>query len=138
MMKLPGQNKWTPAVCSGLVGPRRYQVETECGIFERNRKHILDTDTQPQEEDNTPISQSAHQKCLTDPFLMTRPHSHRAYQFGGHSGEDNNQTGWYNRQTDGQTDWWLPELVYVLLIIMLCYVMLCIVNLFVSFIRGEM
>ncbi len=39
-MKLPGQDKWTPAVCSGLVGPRRYQVETECGIFERNRKHI--------------------------------------------------------------------------------------------------
>ncbi len=45
--------------------------------------------------------------------LMTLPHSHRAYQFGGHSGEDNNQTGWYNRQTDRQTDWWLFELVYV-------------------------
>ncbi len=58
-MKLPGQDKWTPAVCSGLVGPRRYQVETERGIFERNRKHILDaqetTDPQPQEEDDTPI-----------------------------------------------------------------------------------
>ena len=23
-IKLPGQSKWTPGVCSGLVGPHRY------------------------------------------------------------------------------------------------------------------
>jgi len=42
-VKLPGESKWTPAVCSGLVGPRRYQVDTDHGTLTRNRRQILDT-----------------------------------------------------------------------------------------------
>ena len=41
-VKLPGESKWTPAVCSGLVGPRRYQVDTDRGAFTRNRRQLLD------------------------------------------------------------------------------------------------
>ena len=69
-MKLPGQSKWTPAVCSGLVGPRRYQVETERGTFERNRRHILDapeTMEMPlQEGDCTPSQEEAYPESVPD------------------------------------------------------------------------
>ncbi len=110
-MKLPGQDKWTSVL-------RSPSLSSGSGIFERNRKHILDAQetTQPQEEDDTPIP-------VGPPEGFVPGDRHRAYQFGGHSGEDNNQTGWYNRQTD---NWWLPELVctYYLYYVMLFYVSL--------------
>lgn len=48
-VKLPGESKWTSAVCSGLVGPRRYQVDIEHDTFTRNRRQILETNEIPQD-----------------------------------------------------------------------------------------
>ena len=68
-LKLPGESKWSPAVCSGLVGPRRYQVVTERGTFTRNRRQILETETDThQSAPETEPSQSA-----TTPPVSTEP-----------------------------------------------------------------
>ena len=68
-VKLPGHSTWTPAVCSGLVGPRKYRVDTEQGTYTRNRKHLLDS---PESNDHqlpdmpTPTSEVEPQDVSTE------------------------------------------------------------------------
>ena len=70
-VKLPGNSRWTPAVCAGLVGPRRYQVDTERGTFTRNRRHLLETNEIPQ--DVTQSEAESEQSPETVPDTQDRP-----------------------------------------------------------------
>ena len=36
-MKLPGQDTWSPGVCTGQQGPRSYHITTDRGTYRRNR-----------------------------------------------------------------------------------------------------
>ena len=80
-IKLPGQSKWTPAVCSGLVGPRRYQVETDQGTFTRNRRQIRDTgevtrdvpQSEPEYEEPPETVTDTHVKDTSPPPEVTVP-----------------------------------------------------------------
>ena len=40
-MKLPGQQIWTPAVVTGEVTPRSYEVKVNGTIYRRNRRDLL-------------------------------------------------------------------------------------------------
>ena len=54
-MKLPGQQNWTPGVCTEKVGPRSYEVKVGSAAYRRNRRHLLLTDEPtPDEEMDLP------------------------------------------------------------------------------------
>ena len=39
---------WSPAVCSGPVGARSYEVTTGEQVLTRNRRHLIQPDKQPE------------------------------------------------------------------------------------------
>ena len=45
-MKLPGQHIWTPAIVSGEVAPRSYEVRVGGTVYRRNRRDLLRTNEQ--------------------------------------------------------------------------------------------
>ena len=55
-MRLPGEKRWSPGVCAGLVNPRSYEVKVGDRTFVRNRQHLIKSedkfveDTQEVEE----------------------------------------------------------------------------------------
>ena len=47
-VRLPGQKTWSPAVCSGPVGPRSYEVTTGEQVLTHNRRHLIRSDEPPE------------------------------------------------------------------------------------------
>ena len=59
-------NKWKPArVTQVLPSPRSYEVETECGEYRRNRRHLLSTE-ESQIPEITPTPEVSNDEDLTD------------------------------------------------------------------------
>jgi len=50
-MKLPGQTIWTPAIVSGEVAPRSYEVTVNGSTYRRNRRDLLLTKKQSPPDD---------------------------------------------------------------------------------------
>ena len=54
-MRLPGEKRWTPGVCTGMEGPRSYTVQVGGSVFRRNRRHLRKGgDDSPQAEPMEP------------------------------------------------------------------------------------
>lgn len=47
-VRLPGKKTWSPAICSGMVGPRSYEVATGEQVLIRNRRHLIQSGEQPE------------------------------------------------------------------------------------------
>lgn len=39
-MRLPGEKTWSAGTCTGLAGPRSYEVQVGAGVYRRNRRHL--------------------------------------------------------------------------------------------------
>ena len=46
-MRLPGQTTWSAGTCTGLVGPRNYDVQVEERHYRRNRRQLIQTNEPP-------------------------------------------------------------------------------------------
>ena len=42
-MRLPGQKTWSTGSCTGLAGPRSYEVQIGDGTYRRNRRQVIST-----------------------------------------------------------------------------------------------
>ena len=99
-LKLPGQSTWTLAVCTGLVGPRWCQVETETGTFTWNRRHLLDTpETDPTPSDISTPPTEASEEAPADPVsddCSTPPQTSKALNCPlRRSQRARRQAGWF-------------------------------------------
>ena len=45
-IKLPGKSTWSVGICRGLVGPRSYEVQVGAACYRRNRRHLILTNEQ--------------------------------------------------------------------------------------------
>lgn len=44
-MRLPGEKTWSAGTCTGLAGPRSYEVQVGAGVYRRNRRHLKSAGT---------------------------------------------------------------------------------------------
>ena len=50
LMRLPGHTKWSQGECTGLVGPRSYEVTIGSNKYRRNRKQLIVAGSLPRED----------------------------------------------------------------------------------------
>ena len=53
-IKLPGQDVWSPGICTGQQGPRSYHITTDRGTYRRNRRQLMKT-PEPHLPDPVPV-----------------------------------------------------------------------------------
>ena len=44
-MRLPGEKTWSAGTCTGLAGPRSYEVQVGAGVYRRNWRHLNNVGT---------------------------------------------------------------------------------------------
>ena len=59
-MRLPGQTTWSAGACTGLVGPRSYEVKVGESVYRRNRRQLIHTN------EPLPIVESQPTQISTD------------------------------------------------------------------------